>query len=83
MTTILKTSTKGQITLPAAWRKKQKTDSFIVKSQGDSLLLTPIHIAELDEDDENWVTVFDSNRDNHGQGLPIDDFIAALDKTLA
>lgn len=81
MTIIVKTSTKGQITLPAAWRKKYKTDSYIVKTQGESLSVTPFFIDELDH--EQWETIFDAKRDNNDQSVSIDDFIAALKQSLA
>ncbi len=77
MTTILKTSTKGQITLPAAWRKKHGTPNFLVKTQGSSLVLTPFDLDEIDGG--HWETIFDAERDNEGEGILASDFVKLLD----
>jgi bifunctional DNA-binding transcriptional regulator/antitoxin component of YhaV-PrlF toxin-antitoxin module len=61
---IQKISSKGQVTLPAAWRKAIKTEHITVSVTGDTLQIKP---ARLDESGE--YTVFDAIRDNRGQGL--------------
>ncbi len=78
MTTIVKATTKGQVTLPAKWRRSCETNRFTVKESGDSLIITPLHIDVLE--DEKWDTVFDAKRDNDGKGIPIDEFIGLLEK---
>ncbi|MFC1788093.1 AbrB/MazE/SpoVT family DNA-binding domain-containing protein [Patescibacteria group bacterium] len=81
MTNIVKATSKGQVTLPAKWRKNFDTDRFLIKTKGDSLIITPLNIDELEEDGE-WTTIFDADRDNDGKGVPIDEFIKAIKNTL-
>ncbi len=78
MTTIVKATSKGQVTLPAKWRRACDTDRFTMKEQGDSLVISPLDIDNVD--DGKWDTVFDAKRDNGGKGIPIDEFIALLHK---
>ncbi len=80
MSTIVKATKKGQVTLPAKWRKNFETDRFLIKENGSSLLITPLEVDALE--DEKWEIVFDAKRDNKGKGIPINDFIKTLKKTL-
>lgn len=66
--TIQKATTKGQITLPIAWREKFKTNQFILKLFDNKLEIMPVDLDRLSE-----YTVFDGKRDNKGKGVPIDD----------
>ena len=68
------------MTLPAKWRRLCETNRFTLKESGDSLLITPLHVDALE--DEKWDTVFDAKRDNEGRGIPINDFIKVLKKSL-
>jgi len=74
MKTILKATSKGQITLPAKWRKNFSTNSFIVKEFGDVLEIKPIDIDKI----ENEYTVFDAIRDNKGKGIKATDLAKIL-----
>lgn len=80
MNTILKATSKGQITLPAAWRRQVNTDRFVVKADKDRLEISPLrlHHKRLRED----YTVFDAIRDNRGKGIRASDFVNLLKKTL-
>lgn len=78
MTTILKSTTKGQITIPAAWRKKFPTDRFIAKMTETSLIIQPLELPTVATTDE--YTVFDAIRDNKGKGIKAADLIALLDE---
>ena len=78
---ILKATSKGQITLPAKWRKHFDTDQYLVKEKGGKLEITPIDVDDLDDGAE-WVTLFNADRDNKGKGIPVKDFIKALEDTL-
>lgn len=80
MTTIVKTTSKGQVTLPVAWRRRFRTSRYALKEQGDTLVISPLDIELLEK--ENWKTVFDARRDNDGNGIPIDKLIKVLKKTL-
>lgn len=67
MTTIVKATTKGQITLPARWRKKYKTDSFMLKEKAGKLEVVPISMEVIEKG--NWEVVFNAKRDNKGKPL--------------
>ena len=74
MTTILKATTRGQVTLPAKWRKSFSTNNFIAKENGDILEIKPINIDKM----ENEYTVFDAIRDNKGKGIKASDLVKIL-----
>ena len=74
--TIQKTTSKGQITLPKAWRGQFKTSHFAVNWKDDSLIIKPVDIKEmLDE-----TVIFSADRDNGGQGIPAKKLIQILKK---
>ncbi len=68
---------RGQITLPATWRKKINSNIVIVREKNGVLEITPLQTE--DERDEAWIDVFDAVRDNKGKGAPIDAFIKKLE----
>jgi len=78
MTTILKTTSKGQITIPAKWRKKFNTNQFIAEEVNDKLEIRPLIIKENDSSGE--YTVFDAIRDNKGKGIKAKDLVNILKK---
>lgn len=78
MTTILKATTKGQITLPAKWRKQFYTDQFIATVSADKLEIEPLKINKKSVSKE--YTVFDAIRDNQGKGIKANDLIKILKK---
>lgn len=66
---IQRVTSKGQITLPIAWRRKMGNATTItVEMRDDSLIISPLRTE--DERDEEWVTLFDAVRDNNGKGVP-------------
>jgi len=68
MTTKLqKISTKGQITLPVAWRKAVATEHITVTDKNGVLEIRPARL------ESNEMTVFDALRDNKGRGLTVAD----------
>ena len=73
---IQKITSKGQITLPIAWRNLTKTNSILVTHQGDSLRISPIHL----EKNKNEYTVFDAIRDNSGKGIKATELVKMLKK---
>ncbi len=75
---IQRITSKGQITLPIAWRRRMGTNSIVVRAKGDMLEISPLRT--LDDEDEHWVTVFDAVRDNKGKGIPVSKLIATLEK---
>lgn len=77
MTTIVKATSKGQITLPMAWRRQITTDRFIVKERGEMLEIRPLDLKKIEEA-QVYTTIFDAVRDNKGRGIPAKDFLAML-----
>lgn len=78
MTTIAKATTKGQITLPAAWRRNFSTNRFFMEDKGDFLKIRPLFLDNLKTEKE--YTVFDAIRDNKGKGIKAEDLIEILKK---
>lgn len=80
MISIVKTTSKGQVTLPMSWRRKFHTNRYTIKELNNTLVISPLEVDSLEE--ENWTTVFDAKRDNEGKGIPVNDLIKALKQTL-
>ncbi len=78
MNHLVTATTKGQITLPVKWRKNFATNRYLLKENGKSLTISPVDLDDL-EDEGNWETIFNADRDNDGQGVPIEEFIKALE----
>lgn len=78
MTTILKATTKGQITLPARWRKQFFTDQFVATISPAKLEIEPLKIKRKSVFKE--YTVFDAIRDNKGKGIKAGDLVSILKK---
>lgn len=78
MTTILKTTSKGQITIPMKWRQQFSTDQFIATIKEDRLEIKPLIIKEAKAVKE--LTVFDAIRDNKGKGIKASDLLKILKK---
>ena len=77
MTTIVKATTKGQITIPAIWRRRFNTDRYIINIKDSSLEIKPI---DLDKLNEMEYTVFDAIRDNKGKGIKAKNLVNILKK---
>ncbi|OGZ05925.1 MAG: hypothetical protein A2845_03940 [Candidatus Lloydbacteria bacterium RIFCSPHIGHO2_01_FULL_49_22] len=75
---IQRITSKGQITLPIAWRRKMGTSTIVVRAKGDMLEISPLRT--LDDEDEQWVTIFDAVRDNKGKGIPAKEISRILRK---
>jgi bifunctional DNA-binding transcriptional regulator/antitoxin component of YhaV-PrlF toxin-antitoxin module len=81
MTTILKTTSKGQITIPASWIKKFNTNQFTAVMKEDKLEIKPL-ILEKEKEEVKEFTVFDAIRDNKGKGIKAKDLVNILKKTV-
>ena len=66
MERIQKVTSKGQITLPIDWRRKVKTDTFVVNTNGSTVEISPVKIKK---DNNGWYNIFDAKRDNRGKGI--------------
>lgn len=75
ITKIIKSTSKGQITLPKSWRNKFHTDCFMLRMDTDYVIIKPINVHELSEE-----VVFDADRDNKGKGVSPDEIIRVLKK---
>jgi bifunctional DNA-binding transcriptional regulator/antitoxin component of YhaV-PrlF toxin-antitoxin module len=71
---IVKTTERGQITLPKRWRAHFMTENFLLEMHDDKLVVTPF---VLDADEE---ILFDAERDNDGKGVSPDAMIRMLKK---
>ena len=77
MTVILKSTTKGQITVPMSWRKQFKTNQFLATVKGNKLEIEPLMINQKKDIQE--FTVFDAIRDNKGKGIKAKDLVNILE----
>lgn len=80
MVIITKITSKGQITLPAKWRRNFPTNQYIIEEKKDRLEIKPLILEELYK--KNEYTVFDAIRDNKGKGIKAKDLIKILKKTV-
>jgi bifunctional DNA-binding transcriptional regulator/antitoxin component of YhaV-PrlF toxin-antitoxin module len=76
-TKIVKTTSKGQITLPQKWRNQFETENYILEMHNEKIIVTPIVIKPSANDE---VVVFDADRDNDGKGVSVDEMINLLKK---
>ena len=72
---IQRVTSKGQITLPAFWRKEFGTDQVVVTTKGGKIEIAPVRRSR-----ESEYTVFDAIRDNKGKGIKAKDLVKILDK---
>ncbi len=75
MTTILKSTSKGQITIPAKWRKQFDTDQYIATVKDSKMEIRPLMIEDAPRQE---YTVFDAIRDNKGKGIRAEDLVRIL-----
>jgi bifunctional DNA-binding transcriptional regulator/antitoxin component of YhaV-PrlF toxin-antitoxin module len=73
---VIKSTERGQITLPKSWRDNFDTDSFIVEMHNNKLIVMPIDLSKKMEEE----VIFDADRDNEGKGISPDQIIKALKK---
>ncbi len=73
---IQKATSRGQITMPIAWRKKFKTNNYLVETGDSFLRITPFDI----EDATDYNIVFDADRDNGGEDIFGEEIINMIDK---
>lgn len=76
-TKIIKSTPKGQITIPKMWREQFSTDSFLLRMDVSQITIKPINIGDLDINEE---VIFDADRDNDGKGVTPDEMIRLLKK---
>lgn len=69
-------TSKGQITLPASWRKAFPSNQIMLRVKNDKIEISTINPRE----DEGYYTVFDALRDNNGKGISAKDLLKMLNK---
>lgn len=74
---IVRSTSKGQITLPKSWRDQFNTDNFLMQIDVKSITIKPINLSELQAEEE---VIFDADRDNNGKGVSPDEIIRMLKK---
>lgn len=74
---IVRSTSKGQITLPKLWRDQFGTDNFLMQIDVKSITIRPINLSELQAEEE---VIFDADRDNNGKGVSPDEIIRMLKK---
>lgn len=74
---IVKTTSKGQVTLPKIWRDKFDTGDFLMQIDVNSITIKPVNLRELQAEEE---VIFDADRDNNGKGVTPDEIIRMLKK---
>lgn len=79
MKTIVKATSKGQITLPANWRKRVATDQFLIQEKKGVLEIIPLDMKKVSKK-ENWVVLFDADRDNNGKPILGRELVKAIQK---
>ncbi|HVW66131.1 MAG TPA: AbrB/MazE/SpoVT family DNA-binding domain-containing protein [Candidatus Peribacteraceae bacterium] len=72
---VIKSTERGQITLPKKWRGRFPTDNYFIEMHDDKLIIRPLHIKDIQEE-----ILFDADRDNDGKGVSADEIIRALKK---
>lgn len=72
---IQKITSKGQITLPVAWRRHTGASTISVTTRGNRIEIAPARLQRVSER-----TIFDAARDNNGKGIKIDTLIKILEK---
>jgi bifunctional DNA-binding transcriptional regulator/antitoxin component of YhaV-PrlF toxin-antitoxin module len=73
---VVKSTERGQITLPQQWRKNFDTDNYVLEMHKDKLVITPFKLEDAVQED----IIFDAHRDNDGKGIPAEDMLALLKK---
>ena len=71
---IVKTTTKGQITLPKQWRGQFNTDDFLMLISEDKIVLKTIKLDEIERES----VIFDADCDNGGKVISPEEMIKML-----
>ncbi len=76
-THIIKSTPKGQVTLPKKWRAKFNTDLYVLQITDSGIQIKPVDVSELTASEE---VLFDADKDNDGKGVTTDEMITLLKK---
>ena len=73
---ILKSTERGQITLPKQWRNRFDTSSYLVHMDENKLIVMPLNLEDMSQEE----VLFDADRDNDGKGVSPEEMIKILNK---
>ncbi|OGJ57470.1 hypothetical protein A3H22_03975 [Candidatus Peribacteria bacterium RIFCSPLOWO2_12_FULL_55_15] len=73
---IIKSTSRGQITLPKQWRRAFGTDVYLIEMHDQSLTIKPLDIDVAAGEE----LLFDAERDNNGKGVRPEEIIRILKK---
>ncbi len=73
---IIKSTSRGQITLPKQWRRAFGTDIYLIEMHDQSLTIKPLDLDGAAGED----ILFDAERDNNGNGVSPEEIIRVLKK---
>lgn len=68
---VIKTTSKGQITIPKKWRNEKNTDNFLLEVHDQKIVIKPLYL-------EKEEVVFDADRDNNGKGISAQEMLNLL-----
>ena len=71
---VLKSTERGQITLPKQWRDRFPTDSYLVEMHDDRMVIVPLRLDDAIGEE----ILFDADRDSDGEGVSPDEIIRLL-----
>lgn len=74
---IQKITSKGQVTLPVAWRRSTGARTISVTTRGHRIEIVPARLRTPSE-----YVIFDAIRDNKGKGIKADKLIRILEKLI-
>jgi bifunctional DNA-binding transcriptional regulator/antitoxin component of YhaV-PrlF toxin-antitoxin module len=78
---IQRVTSKGQITLPIAWRRKMNTDMIMVRETSTGINISPARTFKMSpEDRDDDIIIFNADRDNNGVWIAAEEMIARLKK---
>lgn len=76
---VVKSTSKGQITLPMQWRAQFNTENYLLKMDEKQIVIKPAYIEKFEVGELEDV-IFDAQEDNKGKGISVDEMIKLLKK---
>jgi bifunctional DNA-binding transcriptional regulator/antitoxin component of YhaV-PrlF toxin-antitoxin module len=70
-------TSRGQITLPIAWRRRVNAGQIVLRVKDDMVEIIPVRLQKQESSD---YTVFDALRDNKGKGIKAKSLIRLIEK---
>lgn len=77
---VVKSTSKGQITLPVRWRAQFNTENYLLKMDEKQIVIKPAYIEKFEVGELEEEVFFDADKDNNGKGVSVDEMIKLLKK---